>query len=127
MVYLGVAPGSHSSIFMHGPNNTVFTVPHALFDKGIFPRCPDSCRSPESTRLCRSITEQQVPDPNAYLPGSDDDDIPHRPSTLPKRRQELDCDDDQEPKTLPHEVTLPPRTPSPQNDTPVVPPPALPR
>jgi len=124
MVYLGVAPGGHGDLFMRSPNNTVFTAAHALFDEGIFPRCPKFTKPRESTQLRRPFSEQQDPHPYAYLPGQDDDDIPHHPPTLPERRQELDRDDDREQQTPPRENTPPPRTPSPRNPAPVAPPPA---
>ena len=51
MVYIGVAPGNEQNyLFMHSPNNIIFTAPHALFDKLHFPKCaqrtstgPESC------------------------------------------------------------------------------------
>lgn len=47
MVYLGVAPGHESNfIFMHSPNNVIFTSVHALFNKVQFPKCKTSCKQP---------------------------------------------------------------------------------
>ena len=40
MVYIGVAPGNERNyLFMHSPNNVIFTAAHVLFDELHFPKC----------------------------------------------------------------------------------------
>ena len=43
MVYLGHTDGIKVSVFMHLSNNTVFTSTTALFDKILYPKCPNAC------------------------------------------------------------------------------------
>ena len=50
MTYLGNAPGVKGWLFMHGPNNILFTAAQATFDETFFPRCPKAVRRP-TTRL----------------------------------------------------------------------------
>ena len=50
MTYLGNAPGIKGWLFMHGPNNILFTATQATFNKTFFPRCPKAVRRP-TTRL----------------------------------------------------------------------------
>jgi len=40
MVFLGMHSRGKGYIFMHGPNNIIFSAAHATFDKSLFPRCP---------------------------------------------------------------------------------------
>jgi len=40
MIFLGMHSGGKGYIFMHGPNNIIFSAAHATFDKSLFPRCP---------------------------------------------------------------------------------------
>ena len=40
MTYIGMAPGGYGWLFMHSPNNIIFTAAQATFDKSLFPKCP---------------------------------------------------------------------------------------
>jgi len=42
MTYLGSHPGGKGWIFMHGPNNVIFSTAQAIFDESIFLKCPKS-------------------------------------------------------------------------------------
>ena len=58
MMYLGNAPGVKGWLFMHRPNNILFTAAQATFDETFFPRCPKAIRWP-TTRL-----QTPAPPPN---------------------------------------------------------------
>ena len=66
MTYLGTALGGKGWIFMHAPNNIVFTAAQAIFDESMFPKCPVSKVQP-STRL-----QTPAPTPNACPDGKCD-------------------------------------------------------
>ena len=40
MVYLGNHHGGKGWIFMHSPNNVIFSAAQAIFDESLFPKCP---------------------------------------------------------------------------------------
>jgi hypothetical protein len=44
MTFIGIVEGTKGYIFMRSPNNIVFTAIQALFDKTLFPKCPNMCR-----------------------------------------------------------------------------------
>ena len=63
MVYIGVAPGNEQNyLFMCSPNNIIFTVAHALFDKLHFPKCAQrTSAGPEShNRTDRQPTPEDI-------------------------------------------------------------------
>ena len=66
MTYLGTAPGGKGWIFMHAPNNVIFTAVQAIFNESMFPKCPTSKMRP-STRL-----QSPVPPPTACPDGKCD-------------------------------------------------------
>ena len=77
MVYLGSHPGGKGWIFMHGPNNVIFSAAHALFDESMFPQCPKQQGTRANTRL---QTPAPVPSPfqagdncQCPIPGNDID------------------------------------------------------
>ena len=83
MTYLGTAPGGKGWIFMHAPNNIIFTATKAIFDESMFPKCPVSKVQP-STRL-----QTPAPTPNICpggkcdcqgLPIGDDEPLPSKTS-----------------------------------------------
>ena len=41
MTFIGYPQGTKGWMFMRGPNNVIFTAAQALFDKTLFPKCPD--------------------------------------------------------------------------------------
>jgi hypothetical protein len=41
MTFIGLVEGTKDYIFMRSPNNVVFTAIQALFDKTLFPKCPN--------------------------------------------------------------------------------------
>jgi hypothetical protein len=41
MTFIGLSEGTKGYIFMRSPNNNVFTAIQALFDKTLFPKCPN--------------------------------------------------------------------------------------
>ena len=43
MTFLDYPQGTKGYLFMRGPNNVLFTAVQALFDKTLFPKCPDMC------------------------------------------------------------------------------------
>ena len=43
MTFLGYPQGTKGYLFMRGPNNVLFKAVQALFDKTLFPKCPDMC------------------------------------------------------------------------------------
>jgi len=51
MTYLGSHPGGKGWIFMHGPNNIIFSTAQAIFDESTFLKCPKSNVKVPSTRL----------------------------------------------------------------------------
>ena len=44
MIFIGFADGVKGYLFMRNPNNIVFTAVKALFDKNMFPKCPEMKR-----------------------------------------------------------------------------------
>jgi hypothetical protein len=44
MTFIGLVEGTKGYIFMRSPNNIVFTAIQALFDKTLFPKCPNMRR-----------------------------------------------------------------------------------
>jgi hypothetical protein len=44
MTFIGLVEGTKGYIFMRSPNNVVFTAIQALFDKTLFPKCPNMRR-----------------------------------------------------------------------------------
>jgi hypothetical protein len=40
---MGLVKGTKGYIFMRSPNNIIFTTIQALFDKTLFPKCPNMC------------------------------------------------------------------------------------
>jgi hypothetical protein len=44
MTFIGLSEGTKGYIFMRSPNNNVFTAIQALFNKTLFPRCPNMHR-----------------------------------------------------------------------------------
>ena len=44
MTFIGLSEGTKGYIFMRSPNNIVFTAIQALFDKMLFPKCPNMRR-----------------------------------------------------------------------------------
>jgi hypothetical protein len=41
MTFIGIVEGTRGYIFMRSPNNNIFTAIQALFDKTLFPKCPN--------------------------------------------------------------------------------------
>jgi hypothetical protein len=41
ITFIGIVEGTKGYIFMRSPNNIVFTAIQALFDKTLFPKCPN--------------------------------------------------------------------------------------
>jgi len=64
MVFLGMHSGGKGYIFMHGPNNVIFSAAHATFDESLFPRCPKRTLQ-NNTRL------QEIAPPVAPCGGND--------------------------------------------------------
>ena len=62
MMFIGFADGIKGYLFMRNPNNVVFTAVKALFDKKMFPKCPEM--------------EQQGYTPIGDGPDTDDFNIP---------------------------------------------------
>ena len=44
MTFIGLSEGTKGYIFIRSPNNIVFTAIQALFDKMLFPKCPNMRR-----------------------------------------------------------------------------------
>ena len=70
MTYIGQAPGGLGWLFMHSPNNVIFTAAQATFDESIFPKCPKT-KSPEGTRLQSNVPVPTCTDQDHCVGGKD--------------------------------------------------------
>jgi len=87
MVFLGMHSGGKGYIFMHGPNNIVFSAAHATFDKCMFPRCPKKMLQ-NNTRLqevAPPITPCSGDDCHCPLSDEEDNDTAHLSSRTSRR------------------------------------------
>ena len=127
MTYLGTHPGGKGWIFMHSPNNVIFSAAQATFDEAFFPKCLTSKGVRQNTRLHTPAPKPKPcpckgnKDCQCLHSGNEDDDDndepPRRPSSSapapPKNNKgkERALEDHDSPKALTQ--MLPPRSPSP--------------
>jgi len=98
MVFLGMHSGGKGYIFMHGPNNIIFSAVHATFNESLFPRCPKKTLQ-NNTRL-QEIAPAVAPcgSNDCHCPPptmEDDDDTSHLFSrtsrkVMPEAQEDLD-------------------------------------
>ena len=78
MVYLGVAPGNDANfLFMHSPNNVLFTAAQAEFLEAQFPQCDKPIKCP--TRVPANVPAK--PPIEAPIPLIEDSPPPLHPSS----------------------------------------------
>ena len=88
MIYIGIAPGDHENIFMHLPENIVFTSVHVNFNKNLFFQCPANKKQGQ-------IPSRPTKTPLLNLDGPSDDneDVYHyTPYSSLNRKYEKDQD-----------------------------------
>ena len=83
MAFIGLSEGTKGYIFMRSPNNVVFTAIQALFDKTLFPKCPNMCQ-PGYTPVGLPPTDHQgehniPPDDENEDHGGDFPQVPYQP------------------------------------------------
>jgi len=88
MIFLGMHSGGKGYIFMHGPNNIIFSAAHATFDESLFPRCPK--RTLQNNTRLQEVAPPVAPcgGDNCHCPPpgmEDDDDTSHLFSRTSKK------------------------------------------
>ena len=109
MTFLGYRDGHESNMFMHTPNNVIFTAAMALFDEHLFPKCAKH-KVPPVTQI-QEPEEPEITIETQSEPGDDDPDAPFPPphdQIIPESDEESTHDDD-EPQHLPHAPPQQPR------------------
>jgi len=83
MIYLGIVSGEHGNLFMHLPENIVFTSAHADFDEKSFSHYKDT---KQQNRIL--LDPKQSPSLQSLSELNDDDDLPHYlPPKSPQHRR----------------------------------------
>ncbi|KIY47625.1 hypothetical protein FISHEDRAFT_22113, partial [Fistulina hepatica ATCC 64428] len=100
MIYLGIPEGTKGYLFMHLPNNILYTGHTALFDEKVFPKCTEQkCQgylpmgdySDEEDENEGPVDNQPQDIPPEV--GDDDENCPHTPY-FPEGDQDTHHDDD---------------------------------
>jgi len=86
MMYIGIAPRDHRNIFMHLPENMIFTSVHVNFNKNLFLQCPTNKKQDQIP-----LRPAKTPLLNLDGPSDDDEDVYHyTPYSSPNRKYEKD-------------------------------------
>ena len=57
MTFIGLSEGAKGYILIRSPNNIVFTVIQALFDKTLFPKCPNTVAQKNCSNVCSFLKD----------------------------------------------------------------------